>query len=433
MENGDSLNVGYNHNTGQNPIQNGSFFLPAPGDSTRCYFLYMYPAYYQGMGIFEIKLHYALIDMTANNGLGKVLEKNVPILTGDMDVNFNHAGAVRHANGRDWWILVPNRNEPKYYRILLTPDGFSTPEVQEIGFNNDPKQWLGYNLFSPDGTKYAVFDYIQHISSFPELTGLLQFYDFDRCTGLLSNPVLIDVPPSNPMGEMSYVDIVFSPSGKRFYLCYGNSTGTYVAQCDLNASNIQNSWQIILACPPGSNYDCQIAKALLAPNGKIYVTSIYDTVAFHVIHQPDSLGTACELELGGLVFPGKLPQTELSYFPNYRLYDLPGSTCDTLGIDAPPPPPSATEEGMVPAEAPIVSVFPNPAQSATNFRIGEGYLPRLAMLTLRTTTGQVVRTQRLMPGWSVVGLEGIAPGLYFWEVKEAGVQVLGTGKLIVVQ
>jgi hypothetical protein len=35
----------------------------------------------------------------------------------------------------------------------------------------------------------------------------------------------------------------------------------------------------------------------------------------------------------------------------------------------------------------LVSVFPNPAQCAANFRIGEDYLPRLAMLTLYNATG----------------------------------------------
>jgi len=328
LENGDSLNSGYYANINQNPIQNGSFFLPAPGDSTRCYFIYMYPEKYTGVLPLPIKVQYALIDRIANNGLGKVLEKNVPIMTGGLDVNFNHAGAVRHANGRDWWILVPNRMEPKYYRILLTPQGFSAPEEQEIGFKQpttDPNQYFGYNLFTPDGDRYVDFEIRE--------TGTLQFYDFDRCTGLLSNPVLIDVPPFNPLEEIHYAGIAFSPSGKRFYLCYGNM-GSKIAQYDMEADDIQNSAQIIFTCPPGSNnYICGFGQPLLAPNGKIYINALVDTVAWHVIHQPNKIGATCHFESGGLKFPAKHASTEPSYYPNYRLGPLDGSACDTLGLD----------------------------------------------------------------------------------------------------
>ncbi|MBK8565637.1 MAG: PKD domain-containing protein [Saprospiraceae bacterium] len=86
----------------------------------------------------------------------------------------------------------------------------------------------------------------------------------------------------------------------------------------------------------------------------------------------------------------------------------------------------------------LVSVFPNPASTATNFSLGGDYLPRAAMLTLYSATGQPVRSQRLMAGWSVVGLEGLAKGMYFWEVRDACLpgqegRVLGTGKLIVAE
>jgi PKD repeat protein len=328
LDNGDSLNLGHYFNINHNPVQNGSFFLPAPGDSTRCYFVYVYPEYFEGVWPLPIKVQYALIDRTANNGLGKVTEKNVTILTGGLELNFNHAGAVRHANGRDWWILVPTRMEPKYYRILLTPDGFSAPEVQEIGFREpttDPNKYFGYNLFSPDGTRYADIETRE---------GTVQFYDFDRCTGLLSNPLLVSVPPTHPFEDFFYPSMGFSPTGKRFYLTYEINEGDFLVQFDLESNDIQNSWQVILACYlPVSQYECSVSQALLAPNGKIYLGSRYDTVAYLVINKPDELGMACDLKMGGLRFPTTSPYLEFSYFPNYRLGPIDGSPCDTLGIN----------------------------------------------------------------------------------------------------
>jgi hypothetical protein len=37
-----------------------------------------------------------------------------------------------------------------------------------------------------------------------------------------------------------------------------------------------------------------------------------------------------------------------------------------------------------------------------------------------------------MAGWSVVQLESVVPGMYFWEVKDSN-KVLGTGKLVKVE
>lgn len=326
VENGDSLNLGYTHNGGLSPIQYGSFFLPAPGDSTKCYLVYVRPEYYPGLSVYQIRLQYALIDMVANNGQGKVLEKEITILDGGLSPNFLHPNAVRHANGRDWWILVPNRMEPKYYRILLTPQGFSQPETQEIGFKvptTNPYTYYGVSRFSPDGTKFAELAHYQ---------ATLTFYDFDRCTGLLSNPVLYQLPVSPTLG-----DIAFSPSGKKLYLSYYNTTGDYLVQYDMNAVDFLGSGQTLLECiSPISNYDCSTGTLVLAPNGKIYIGALIDTVAFNVINKPDNLGVSCGFELGGLPFPGIYPQTLGASFPNFRLGPVDGSTCDTLGINNEP-------------------------------------------------------------------------------------------------
>jgi hypothetical protein len=57
--------------------------------------------------------------------------------------------------------------------------------------------------------------------------------------------------------------------------------------------------------------------------------------------------------------------------------------------------------------------------------------------TLRSPAEVPVLTQRLLPGWGTVGLEGLASGLYFWEVVDDGLPdrqgktQQGSGKLVV--
>ena len=85
--------------------------------------------------------------------------------------------ACKHANGRDWWIIVPEWNSNRYYRYLLTPEGIDTVGMQEVG---EPTiNGLGQALFSPDGTKHVRFSGLSI-----ELGEWISIYDFDRCTGL---------------------------------------------------------------------------------------------------------------------------------------------------------------------------------------------------------------------------------------------------------
>ncbi|MCB9338876.1 MAG: PKD domain-containing protein [Lewinellaceae bacterium] len=92
--------------------------------------------------------------------------------------------------------------------------------------------------------------------------------------------------------------------------------------------------------------------------------------------------------------------------------------------------PSATEGRPVPQVE--VSVFPNPAQSFTNVRLGGDYLPRNARLTLYAATGHLVHSQHVTAGWGVVPLEGLASGIYFWEVRDEG-RLMESGKLVRVE
>ena len=117
MENGDSINYPYYTSTGTGyQVPQGAFFLPRPGHETQYYLFHMRYGWQPGQPmVLPFFLYCSLLDFSYNGGLGKVVEKNVPLLTGDGYVNFHQATAVRHANGRDWWIMAP-RN--KYLCII---------------------------------------------------------------------------------------------------------------------------------------------------------------------------------------------------------------------------------------------------------------------------------------------------------------------------
>ncbi|MBK8330067.1 MAG: hypothetical protein IPL09_11520 [Bacteroidetes bacterium] len=49
-------------------------------------------------------LLYNVVDMNANAGMGKVMQKNVPLIA-NTEIARVGMMACRHANGYDWWLL----------------------------------------------------------------------------------------------------------------------------------------------------------------------------------------------------------------------------------------------------------------------------------------------------------------------------------------
>ncbi len=430
-------------------------------------------------------LYLTVVDMDKNDGLGEVVAKNQELLTNG---RFGIVNAIKHGNGRDWWVYITHEVENNYSYFLLTPDGLQGPFYYSATPSFCCPLSVGQVIFSPDGNKAARYNVQLGV----------YFYDFDRCTGEFSNPVFIPLPNGDLGGG-----IAFSPNSRFFYLVHDPEN---IYQYDLWANDIENS-KVIVAKWDGFfsivGLRTSFLELQLGPDGRIYGNSPNSVAHLHVIDQPNKKGLDCKVLQHSLELP-TLNGFTSPHFPNYRLGPKDGSPCDTLGLDNHPVAKfrcsqdstdyltveftdqstyepnswswffgdgsmsqdtspvhtyaqpgiyevclvasndnssstyckvleiatSATTAPNQPAD--LVSVFPNPAQSATNFRLGGDYLPRQAMLTLYSATGQPVLTQRLMAGWSVVGLEGLAKGMYFWEVRD-GDRRLGAGKLVKVE
>ncbi len=85
-------------------------------------------------GVLEVvgeNLFYSEIDKTAAEGMGAVTLRKELLLSDTLDVG--KLSACRHANGRDWWVILPAFNSNLYYRYLLTPSGIDLVGVQEVG------------------------------------------------------------------------------------------------------------------------------------------------------------------------------------------------------------------------------------------------------------------------------------------------------------
>ena len=123
----------------------------------------------------------------------------------------------------------------------------------------------------------------------------------------------------------------------------------------------------------------------LAPDGKIYITTGNGTFHYHIIDQPDSLGTACNVIQHGLNLNHYYYNT-LPNHPNYHLGPLVGSVCDTVYTGIPPP-----EERLT------LKLYPNP--NSGSFQITYTPLPENLTLQVFNILGEKVHSQ-LLPQWS---------------------------------
>ncbi|MBX7142596.1 MAG: hypothetical protein K1X63_16090, partial [Chitinophagales bacterium] len=256
-----------------------------------------------------------VIDMSADSGLGAVAIINKQLFADTMA----SAGmtACKHANGRDWWLIRNEYHTNCYYIWLVTPDTIYPPSKQCIGHPIDLNDTNSNFEFSPDGKHFA------HQVGLAINTIGLEVMDFDRCTGELENPLLIEIPDSLTKGVFGGIE--FSPDSKKLF---GFMT-EIIYQVDLDTADIAGSlikvseW-IYSDSAYGYFNDWQ-----LAPDGKIYIQGVFCNPALSVINNPNAKGVACNVTQQSLELP-TLGACGIPNMPNYQLGALAGSPCDTL-------------------------------------------------------------------------------------------------------
>src|SRR5690606_32139098 len=109
-----------------------AMFLPWPDHPNQIYLTHMMVDILPDQtGNAVSTFFYSLIDMEANGGLGTVLEKNQVLLEADVALGMHTA--IKHGNGRDWWIITCDAYSKEYYLFLLSPSGIELASTQDFG------------------------------------------------------------------------------------------------------------------------------------------------------------------------------------------------------------------------------------------------------------------------------------------------------------
>jgi hypothetical protein len=258
-------------------------------------------------------VHYSVIDMTLNNGLGDVdiNNKNIRLKAPTAE----KLSAVKHANGVDYWISYIDENG--YYVHLVTNSGV---EMNSHFFqrndwwttsSNRMERSVGFMKFSPNGAKLIA-------NFFSESNGFVDIIDFNNLTGVLSNRQVIysDVQPATAVnGSVVNGTVGSSPYGLEFS---PNSKFAYISNMR-NGRNIMRfdvedpvTTKEFLTSVQNSNIYYGPAALQLAPNGNIYV-AISNVGYLGVIENPDSLNISdVTFTLQGqTLYPGTLSRLGL--------------------------------------------------------------------------------------------------------------------------
>jgi hypothetical protein len=344
-------------------------------------------------------LSYSKVDMNLDQGLGGIPfnEKNITIINDTLI--YGHMVATKHANGRDWWVLMHRYYSDKFYKVLVTPDTIQVFD-QNIGSLITDDVW-GQAVFSPDGSKYVLFT--DHA---------LDLYDFDRCSGELTNHQSLYFPDS-----VYRTGIAFSPNNRFLYA----NTQLNIFQYDLWATNIDSSVQLVAPWSPAYLPTATIFwNSQLAPDGKIYIGTFGGNSILHYIDQPDAAGVSCNVVQNSFLLP-VINNATVPTYPNYQLGRLIGSSCDTL---------TSLQESE--SESLHVNVFPNPASSQFTVTY-EFPTNNEGEFMLYDTYGKEVIRKKLYGTFTslLIPTDKLGNGIYFYKVELDGAKS-ANGKLVII-
>ncbi|MEA3496762.1 MAG: hypothetical protein U9R42_12115, partial [Bacteroidota bacterium] len=253
-------------------------------------------------------LYYSIIDLTYNNGLGKVISKQ--------NILFNNVvlklTAVQHTNKQSFWVITHLWNSKNYISFKISKNGIENPVYSNtgdylgVGQGGNSIGWLshkgGYLRISPRG------DLLVHtIQTNPPGSSIygrknVELLDFSCTTGKIL--FRFSIALFYPTGAE------FSSNGNVLYVVAGAIFQMNLAS--MNDSLIKNSIKQI-ATTGNTFYSLQLAK-----NNKIYAgqgsTLFKKSKYVAVINNPDVIGVACNFIDSGKYLGGRNCQEGLPIF-----------------------------------------------------------------------------------------------------------------------
>jgi hypothetical protein len=388
LEGGDSINSSFTYRgwckgnaDGDFPLPQNNIILPFP-DSPHLKIILNLDFNFapdRSLPPVPYNIYYHIVDMTQNSGLGKVKEwKKVAISD---TLSRGYIQAIKHKNGKNWWLLVPKLNSNCMLISEITSTGLSAPKKYCLG-----RPWINIDDASnqidasPDGSMIA------RVSN----RNYAMIYKFNNTDGSLSNPIELTFPIQDTIAYLR--GICFSANSRYLYI----ASKYQLFQYDTKATNIQQSMKVVGDI---NNIPLTIEKGLLrflklAPDGKIYISGPISHRYLSVINRPNCPGILCDFKPHAV----ELPAFNYNGLPNNVIFEiLPANyTCDSL--------PSPTQE--LPES---ITLSPNPTQGTININTTTAFDSYIIINAM----GQAVQSGKWNAAQSEIDVAALPEGIYF--------------------
>jgi len=255
------------------------------------------------------------------NGVLSVESKNNLLLN---DFLFEKMAAVKHANGKDWWLMIYTETDSgsvfkkRFIRFLVSDTIISSPYFQDIqttGVNY--LDHIGQMKFSKEGNLLAFAE---------TASKTYEIYDFNRCTGQVGFVKSGSLFGLTAQDESPY-GVEFSPNEKYLFISTGYilNVGNGGTLFQINTTQLVSSPVIIGTTV--YNY----GQLQYAPNGKIFLAGQCTPFSIErdyfncnqylsVISQPDSAYPLCNFQSFSIYLGDSSKSTfGLPNMPNYNL------------------------------------------------------------------------------------------------------------------
>lgn len=308
--NGDSIGFGYSYiNCPKINIDDqASLFVKFRADDSLTYFVHTQ------LDTIGKRLHRKRILLTTiNKKYDSVIYKNVVLLK-DTFVWMGLTG-IPSTDTNYWWIVNPKLYTNKYVVLKFRRDGvvediFYRPAGVYIDSTMDGEAQAS---FSPNGKKFGIFFANKG----------LQIMDFDRTTGVMSNPRFFDLKYNRAV----FGGCAFSPNSRYVYV----NTNVELMQVDLEEPDSTKAIDTIGVYDYFFDpYPTTFLLMMLGPDCRIYMSTYGGNRYLHTILYPDRKGKACQFVQRGLKLPARnafaLPNN-----PHYRV-DEPWPCDSTITI-----------------------------------------------------------------------------------------------------
>jgi hypothetical protein len=310
--------------------------------------------------------------------------------------------ACRHDHGRDWWFIKPDIWINKYFIGLLTPQGI---EMTSITLNGLTASLRGNtsSKFNIQGTKYIHYN--------GGISRVVHEFDFDRCTGTLSNFVLHDISDSISPLDNTLGAFTISPDGSKVYLQRLNSPSFNILQGLFQLNLATDSFKLV------SRYG---GSPQMTPNGK--------NIIFRdgILTSPNQwLYGISEIENPNANFDNLIVDTFKYNTPNYLMAIAPNnfaymrlgadtlSICDSLSV--------ITKRSNA-NEPSVLVVFPNPATNQLNLVFDKN---STGTITINDALGKEVYSYNINNPSSElpIDISNFTNGIYYVNYKNKDVSI----------